>query len=187
MDRRAISLLAMLLLAAPCLAEDQLDIQASRMAYGAAPVERLQRFGLLDSHALLIHGVHLGRNDLETIAELDATLVIDDTPADVQTVRLAPGRAPRPAEGTEGAAMDGEAGAVRSRPRADDEPLPGSVASVAFDELSYGGGGVVEVELRVDDALKEDNRAWAVIQPIAASTTISPRVQKRSRGRPRHV
>jgi len=57
------------------VAEDQLDIRVSNAAYGAGPVERLERFGLLDQRAILAHGVHLRRDDLAHIAVSRAALV----------------------------------------------------------------------------------------------------------------
>ncbi len=57
------------------VAEDQLDLQVSRAAFGAGPLERLARFGLLDERSLLAHGVHLGREDLAEVARSKATLV----------------------------------------------------------------------------------------------------------------
>ena len=57
------------------VAEDLLDIRVSKAAYGAGPVERFERFGLLDEHALLAHGVHLGDEQLERIAEAGAVVI----------------------------------------------------------------------------------------------------------------
>ncbi len=57
------------------LAEDLLDVQASKLAYGAAPLQRLERFGLLDDRSLLVHGLHLSREEHETVALFGATLV----------------------------------------------------------------------------------------------------------------
>jgi cytosine/adenosine deaminase-related metal-dependent hydrolase len=57
------------------LAEDLLDVQASKLAYGAGPLQRLERFGLLDERALLVHGLHLSRQEHETVALYGATLV----------------------------------------------------------------------------------------------------------------
>jgi putative selenium metabolism protein SsnA len=57
------------------LAEDPLDLQASKMAFGAAPVERLVNVGLVDEQCLLAHGIHLGRGDYETIARYGAVLI----------------------------------------------------------------------------------------------------------------
>jgi len=57
------------------LAEDLLDVQASKLAYGAAPLQRLERFGLLDEQSLLVHGLHLSREEHETVALFGATLV----------------------------------------------------------------------------------------------------------------
>ncbi len=49
------------------VAEDPLDVEASRRAFGAGPVERLERYGLLDSHSLLAHGIHLPTEDYARI------------------------------------------------------------------------------------------------------------------------
>jgi len=57
------------------LCEDAADRRISMERYGAAPLERLSRFDLLDSEALLIHGVDLDRSEFERIAEAGATLV----------------------------------------------------------------------------------------------------------------
>lgn len=57
------------------LAEDPADLQASRDAFGLGPVQRLVRFGLLDDNALLAHGIHLGNESYETIANYNATLI----------------------------------------------------------------------------------------------------------------
>lgn len=57
------------------VAEDQLDIRVSNALYGAGPVERLSRAGLLDSRALLAHGVHLGTDELDRVADADAILI----------------------------------------------------------------------------------------------------------------
>ena len=39
-----------------------------------------------------------------------------------------------------------------------------SIGVVAFDESEFGGGGVAEARLRIDDALSADNRAWTVLE-----------------------
>ncbi len=57
------------------VAEDPLDVELSWQRYGAGPVERLERAGLLDRLALLVHGVHLEEVDLETVAASGAVLV----------------------------------------------------------------------------------------------------------------
>jgi putative selenium metabolism protein SsnA len=57
------------------LAEDQLDLQVSRAAYGAGPVERLRRFDLLHERSLLAHAVHVDRDDLTVLAETGAILI----------------------------------------------------------------------------------------------------------------
>ncbi len=45
------------------------------------------------------------------------------------------------------------------------EPPPGSIKLAAFDEIEFGGGGVVEVVLQIDDALPADDRAWTILDP----------------------
>ncbi len=57
------------------VAEDPVDVKASKQAFGTGPVERLQRFGLLDSRALLAHGIHLAAEEYDTIAEHDAVVI----------------------------------------------------------------------------------------------------------------
>ena len=91
---------------------------------------------------------------------LDATLSIDGKHADVQTVRLEPGAAPA---GPPPEEPDADAGPT-TKPAALGPP-PGSVAAVAFDNVTCTGAAVVEVRLRVEDALSVDNHAWTVIQP----------------------
>ncbi|MEE9295439.1 MAG: BatA and WFA domain-containing protein [Phycisphaerae bacterium] len=81
----------------------------------------------------------------------DASLFINGEHVDVQTIELAPGVA-GPAEGAP------DQSAEASAP-------PGSAASIAFDEVEYAEGGVVEVRLNIRDALAADNTAWSVIQP----------------------
>jgi putative selenium metabolism protein SsnA len=57
------------------LAEDPIDISASKEAFGAGPVERIHRFGLLDSRCLLAHGIHLTEQEYRTIAVHDAVVI----------------------------------------------------------------------------------------------------------------
>lgn len=57
------------------LAEDLLDVQASKLIHGAGPIARLERFGLVDERALLVHGVHLAREEVEAVSRAGATLV----------------------------------------------------------------------------------------------------------------
>lgn len=113
--------------------------------------------------------------------ELDATLIIEGRPADVQTVRLEAGlvtAGPQqaaqdepPDDPTQAATVERDQdGSVKGSVKASVQerfgaPLPGSVAAVAFDDIIYEGGGVIEVRLQVDDALSVDNRAWTVVQP----------------------
>jgi putative selenium metabolism protein SsnA len=57
------------------LAEDPIDFQVSEMAYGAPPLVRLERRGLLDERALLIHGVHLTSEGRSVVAKNRSVLV----------------------------------------------------------------------------------------------------------------
>lgn len=81
-------------------------------------------------------------------AVFDATLYVENAPVDVQSVRLEPA-----------AANDAKPGADSGDPGA------GSSRVIVFDRIEFGGGGVIEVNLRVDDALTADNRAWTIIEP----------------------
>jgi len=57
------------------VAEDPVDVAATREAFGIGPVERLASYGLLDDRALLAHGIHLDSADYEAIAGHDATVI----------------------------------------------------------------------------------------------------------------
>jgi len=88
------------------------------------------------------------RNFGSAPATFDATLYVEGAPVDVQSVRV---EAARPADAQPGTDLG--------------EPGAGSVRVIVFDRIEFGGGGVIEVNLRVDDALSADNRAWTVIEP----------------------
>ena len=55
--------------------EAALDIEATRRAFGLRPVERLERFGLLDERCLLAHGIHLQGEDYARISKAGAIIV----------------------------------------------------------------------------------------------------------------
>jgi hypothetical protein len=74
---------------------------------------------------------------------VDAALYVDGHNVDVQSLQL------DPADPASDAA----------------EPPPGSIKLAAFDEIEFGGGGVVEVVLKLDDALSADDRAWTILDP----------------------
>jgi len=57
------------------LAEDPIDLRVSEVAYGAAPLARLEKRGFLDDRALLIHGVHLTSEGRAVVARNESTLV----------------------------------------------------------------------------------------------------------------
>lgn len=57
------------------LAEDPVDGEASRASFGAGPVSRLERHGLLDDRCLLAHGIHLEPAEYARIGAGGAVLV----------------------------------------------------------------------------------------------------------------
>ncbi|MHC5110225.1 MAG: vWA domain-containing protein [Planctomycetota bacterium] len=96
--------------------------------------------------------------------EFDATLYVAGNNVDVQTVTLAAGQAP---EGRQ----DNRAGARRSR----------ATGVIVFDAIEYDGDGLVEIVLRVEDALESDNRAWTFIDEprnmsILLVSTLNPQI-----------
>lgn len=106
-------------------------------------------------------------NFAERPVSLDATLYVDGRALDVKTVALAGATAPPP-PAREGGAPKPEAPSAAPTsnaipPNPADASPSGAAQAVAFDAVEFEGGGVVEVVLRVDDALSADNRAWAVI------------------------
>ncbi len=107
----------------------------------------------------------LVRNFGDAPVTLDANLFINDQHVDVQSMVLAPGHTADADAGTSGVEAVEPDEARPTAAIASVGPPPGSVASVAFDEVEYEGGGVVEVRLRVDDALTADNAAYTIVQP----------------------
>jgi hypothetical protein len=107
------------------------------------------------------------RNFGDQPVSFDAFLYINGENVDVQQVLLQPGQAPEDATdaGTNGPADVGTAGPVAPAGALDAGPRPGSLASIAFDEINYEGAGVVEVRLAHDDALPTDNRGWTIVPP----------------------
>jgi putative selenium metabolism protein SsnA len=57
------------------VAEDPLDLRVSKLVYDAAPLQRLDRHGLLDDRTLAVHCIHLGGSDRELLAERGAVIV----------------------------------------------------------------------------------------------------------------
>jgi putative selenium metabolism protein SsnA len=57
------------------VAEHPVDVRFSRDTFGATPVQRLDRHGLLDDRALLAHGIHLDDTDYDLAAAGGATIV----------------------------------------------------------------------------------------------------------------
>ncbi len=57
------------------VSEDGHDAAFSRQHYGEDPLIRLQRFGLLNEKALIVHGVHLGESEIALLNENDSFLI----------------------------------------------------------------------------------------------------------------
>ena len=105
----------------------------------------------------------------------DAVLYVGGQNVDVKTIHLEPALISTPEPRASARANQGEPptssranqGEPPTSPRTKSsnnaEPAPGSVAVVVFDEIEFEGGGVVEVVLRIDDALPADDRAWTII------------------------
>jgi cytosine/adenosine deaminase-related metal-dependent hydrolase len=51
------------------------DLQAALSTSGTGPVARLNRFGLLDSHSIIAHAIHLADEDYELIDSVGPTIV----------------------------------------------------------------------------------------------------------------
>jgi putative selenium metabolism protein SsnA len=56
-------------------AEDAVDVEVSQKLFSLGPVQRLERFGLLDERALLAHCIHLREADYDEIAKHGATVI----------------------------------------------------------------------------------------------------------------
>lgn len=54
--------------------EQRQEVQASRQAYGAAPVEALYEWGVLDASWTLIHGTHLSDREFDIVEEVRPTI-----------------------------------------------------------------------------------------------------------------
>ena len=57
------------------MAEDRIDIEATREIFGKAPIQRLEQFGLLDRQTLIAHGIHLGPQSFDAVAASGAILI----------------------------------------------------------------------------------------------------------------
>ncbi len=57
------------------IAEDALDLRVSRVIYGDGPVQRLERFGLIDDRTLAVHCIHLGGDDRRRLADRGAVII----------------------------------------------------------------------------------------------------------------
>ncbi len=99
------------------------------------------------------------RNFGETQATVDAALYIDGRHVDMQTISLETARASGAGVGNEPGITD------RALSGGVSDSDSGDVRLVAFDHIEFGGGGLVEVALKVDDALPADDRAWTFVEP----------------------
>lgn len=101
---------------------------------------------------------------------VDASLYIEGKLVDVKPVELpsasaiAEGNAPS-SNDRRSVSQSPEGQNRPSSPSFGSEALPAeeSIRGVEFDPLEFDGAGLVEVVLRIDDALPADNRAWALI------------------------
>jgi len=57
------------------VAEDRADVTVTRKRYGMGIIERFSKRGLLDTNAIIVHGVHLEDSELGLIADSGAFLV----------------------------------------------------------------------------------------------------------------
>ena len=57
------------------VAEDALDLRMSKLVYDSAPIQRLDKYGLIDDRTLAIHCIHLGTDDRRLLADRDAVIV----------------------------------------------------------------------------------------------------------------
>lgn len=57
------------------VAEHPVDDRFSRDTFGATPIQRLERHGLLDAQALLAHGIHVEDGDYDRVAAAGATII----------------------------------------------------------------------------------------------------------------
>ncbi len=111
----------------------------------------------------LLEVFSLVRNFGTEAVRCDANLYINDKHVDVQSMALQPGSIKQAAAG--GDATDEKNASPAPASKENRLPATGSTASIAFDPVEYEGGGVVEVRLTVDDAMRADNAAWTIVQP----------------------
>ncbi|MCL7972680.1 MAG: amidohydrolase family protein [marine benthic group bacterium] len=57
------------------VAEHPVDVECSMEEFGATPIQRLQRSGLLDERALLAHAIHVNDHDYRLAADAGAVLI----------------------------------------------------------------------------------------------------------------
>lgn len=57
------------------VAEDALDLRMSKVVHDAGPLQRLDRWGLIDDRTLAVHCIHLGSDDRRLLAKRDAVIV----------------------------------------------------------------------------------------------------------------
>jgi len=95
----------------------------------------------------------------ERPVSVDAALYVDGRHVDMQTVSLDAAPATEAPKGGETPTSD------TPSPRKPAQPEAGNVQLAVFDRIEFGGGGLIEVVLNIDDALPADDRAWTVVEP----------------------
>lgn len=95
----------------------------------------------------------------ERPVSVDAALYIDGRHVDVQTLSLDAAPASEAPPGGETPTSE----AITSKNAA--KPEAGDVQLAVFDKIEFGGGGLIEVVLNVDDALSADDRGWTLVEP----------------------
>lgn len=59
------------------LCEDKIDRERSKKQFGLLPVERLEKFTLLNEKSILSHGIHLTKNHYKTIAKYGSAIAFN--------------------------------------------------------------------------------------------------------------
>lgn len=59
------------------LCEDKIDREQSEKQFGILPVERLEKFNLLNEKSILSHGIHLTKSDYSTIIKYGSTIAFN--------------------------------------------------------------------------------------------------------------
>ncbi|MBI1826258.1 MAG: VWA domain-containing protein [Planctomycetes bacterium] len=109
------------------------------------------------------------RNFGDAAKTLDVVLYVDGRNADIKTVELPPSvsKVANPTSAVVGSASDvanETSGTMGAKSPSSTSDLIGEKL-IAFDQVEFAGGGVIEVVLQIQDALPADDRAWTIIEP----------------------